>query len=63
MESQPQNHEFRINPEIFHPCRCAYLLRVIPGKSVIFKTNTLGVGGWGAFNAVFCCLLVPFQFI
>ena len=20
MESQPQNPEFRINPEIFHPC-------------------------------------------
>ena len=20
MESQPQNHEFRINPENFHPC-------------------------------------------
>ena len=23
MESQPQNPEFRINPENFHPCACA----------------------------------------
>ena len=22
MESQPQNSEFRINPENFHPCKC-----------------------------------------
>ena len=22
MESQPQNPEFRINPENFHQCRC-----------------------------------------
>ena len=22
MESQPQNPEFRINPENFHPCKC-----------------------------------------
>ena len=22
MESQPQNPEFRINPENFHPCNC-----------------------------------------
>ena len=22
MESQPQNPEFRINPENFHPCFC-----------------------------------------
>ena len=22
MESQPQNPEFRINPENFHPCMC-----------------------------------------
>ena len=22
MESQPQNPEFRINPENFHPCTC-----------------------------------------
>ena len=22
MESQPQNPEFRINPENFHPCQC-----------------------------------------
>ena len=24
MESQPQNPEFRINPENFHPCRGQY---------------------------------------
>ena len=23
MESQPQNPELRINPEIFHPCKCS----------------------------------------
>ena len=25
MESQPQNPEFRNNPEIFHPCLIAYI--------------------------------------
>ena len=25
MESQPQNPEFRINPENFHPCICITL--------------------------------------
>ena len=24
MESQPQNPEFRNNPENFHPCRCSF---------------------------------------
>ena len=24
MESQPQNSEFMINPENFHPCMCGY---------------------------------------
>ena len=24
MESQPQNPEFRINPEYFHPCKLIY---------------------------------------
>ena len=24
MESQPQNPEFRINPENFHPCVCLF---------------------------------------
>ena len=24
MVSQPQNPEFRINPENFHPCKCRY---------------------------------------
>ena len=27
MESQPQNPEFRINPENFHPCRHSTLTR------------------------------------
>ena len=26
MESQPQNPEFRNNPENFHPCTCVILL-------------------------------------
>ena len=25
MEKQPQNHEFKINPENFHPCSCSIL--------------------------------------
>ena len=25
MESQPQNPEFRIYPENFHPCQCKHL--------------------------------------
>ena len=31
MESQPQNPEFRINPESFHPCSC---VGVIPSHPV-----------------------------
>ena len=30
MESQPQNPEFRINPENFYPCIC----RPLPGASL-----------------------------
>ena len=26
MESQPQNPEFRINPENFHPCMCLVVI-------------------------------------
>ena len=29
MESQPQNPEFRINPENFHPCRSSFTLLTI----------------------------------
>ena len=29
MESQPQNPEFRINPENFHPCDYALLSQII----------------------------------
>ena len=34
MDSQPQNPEFRINPENFHPCKyqsliqCAHIIKV-----------------------------------
>ena len=28
MESQPQNPEFRINPENFHPCKKAFIASV-----------------------------------
>ena len=30
MESQPQNPEFRINPENFHPCNLITLLLTLP---------------------------------
>ena len=29
MESQPQNTEFRINPENFHPCVCDNYLNLV----------------------------------
>ena len=29
MESQPQNHEFMINPENFHPCDIVYMISII----------------------------------
>ena len=41
MESQPQNPEFRNNPEIFHPCLkkmqqffCFFFLRVWDGEGL-----------------------------
>ena len=30
MESQPQNSEFRINPENFHPCVVEAIISKIP---------------------------------
>ena len=41
MESQPQNPEFRINPENFHPC---IQKTVVPYSYVSFQ----GGGGGGA---------------
>ena len=43
MESQPQNPEFRNNPENFHPCiyhnlQCAYITRVMVN---VLKYRTL----------------------
>ena len=29
MESQPQNPEFRINPENLHPCICVVVMGII----------------------------------
>ena len=29
MESQPQNPEFRINPENFHPCKHGYSTKLL----------------------------------
>ena len=29
MESQPQNPEFRINPENFHPCKLTFMTSVL----------------------------------
>ena len=31
MESRPQNHEFRINPENFHPCLTHKFLTYVLG--------------------------------
>ena len=40
MESQPQNPEFRINPEHFHPCDI-HLIVMIPAsiKNIPFHTE------------------------
>ena len=37
MESQPQNPEFRINPENFHPCPHSYALVIFqkPSENVL----------------------------
>ena len=42
MESQPQNPEFRNNPENFHPCVCleAHLLLGQAGVSLVGLTHT-----------------------
>ena len=68
MESQPQNPEFRINPENFHPCLCKYTL-VIPssyagGDFVCLGTLREGslVEDWRVENALakttlFSCFL------
>ena len=39
MESQPQNPEFRINPEHFHPC--GKLLNLLPTKNQYSRSNHL----------------------
>ena len=51
MESQPQNPEFRINPESFYPCLmnvCNFVMGVAPISSVNmtiyhFNSNTYDV--------------------
>ena len=39
MESQPQNPEFRNNPENFHPCQCA--IGLVESWTVGPATNTV----------------------
>ena len=42
MESQPQNPEFRINPENFHPCDVFQTLFLPPTATVtLFHSNVL----------------------
>ena len=41
MESQPQNPEFRINPENFHPCTYSTQCGVL-GECTLIKLNTVG---------------------
>ena len=47
MESHPQNPEFRINPENFHPCTCDTIclqnsqLYGVNERPLHFKSNTL----------------------
>ena len=36
MESQPQNPEFRINPENFHPCKKTTFLEQKYGQEIFF---------------------------
>ena len=35
MESQPQNPEFRINPENFHPCLSAMVFTLIVRANIL----------------------------
>ena len=55
MESQPQNPEFRINPEDFHPC----LLHTSPGSNwTHYYPNFIKVRGHNAF-----CLSIQFRIL
>ena len=44
MESQPQNPEFRINPENFHPCRNSFQVseknEKLPSKWKVITTES-----------------------
>ena len=48
MESQPQNPEFRINPENFNPHKCILSIlsavTAMQAKVVIKNTTKLGIG-------------------
>ena len=52
MESQPQNPEFRINPENFHPCAKAAFFHNLTNKISICPT-------WSGFNGI----LSPKKFV
>ena len=55
MESQPQNPEFRINPENFHPC----LSHTSPGSSLTqYDPNFIKVRGHIAF-----CFSIQFSIL
>ena len=41
MESQPQNPEFRINPENFHPCSSKDIRRYKQGDGRVDKNTSL----------------------
>ena len=45
MESQPQNPEFRINPENFHPCMNSCMSFYQKGGwHIVFGVDPIGVG-------------------
>ena len=52
MESQPQNPEFSINPENFHPCKSLFH----------HKFATYLFSCWVILHAFFCCLLIKKKF-
>ena len=45
MESQPQNPEFRINPENFHPCRHLIFGLILPLHQYFVYERNEGTGG------------------
>ena len=57
MESQPQNPEFRINPENFHPCTLNLVAAVLPLILVCNSSTTLRIMFCYVICVMFCSIV------